>query len=71
VVRPLQAYIRRPLHGEKGDIVKHQTYDLIREISLKHHHFVCGLFEKGSGQRDLGEAAAPTSMAVSISLCFH
>jgi hypothetical protein len=53
------------------DIVKHQTYDLIREISLKHHHSVCGLFEQGSGQRELGEAVAPTSMAVSISLCFH
>ena len=71
MVRPLQAYIRRPLHGEKEDIVKHQTYDLIREISLKHHHSLCGLFEKGFGQRELGEDVAPTSMVVSISLCFH
>jgi hypothetical protein len=51
--------------------VKYQTYDLIREISLKHQHSVCGLFEQGSGQRELGEVATPTSMAVSISLCFH
>jgi hypothetical protein len=43
---------------EDGDIVKHLTYDLIREISLKHQHSVCGLFEQGSGQRELGEAAA-------------
>jgi hypothetical protein len=54
-----------------GDIVKHQTYDLIREISFKHHHFMCGLFEQGCGQRELGEDDAPTSMAVRISLCFH
>jgi hypothetical protein len=40
------------------DIVKHLTYDLIREISLKHQHSVCGLFEQGSGQRELGEAVA-------------
>ena len=71
MIRPVQAYIRRPLHGERGDIVKYQTYDLIREISLKHQHSVCGLFEQGSGQRELGEDVAPTSMAVSISLCFH
>jgi hypothetical protein len=58
VVRPLQAYIRRPLHGERGDIEKHITYDLIREISLKHQHSVCGLFEQGYGQRELGEAVA-------------
>jgi hypothetical protein len=51
--------------------VKYQTYDLIREISLKHQHYVCGSFLKGSRKRELGEAAAPTSMAVSISLCFH
>jgi hypothetical protein len=25
----------------------HQTYDVIREISLKHHHSMCGLFEQG------------------------
>jgi hypothetical protein len=33
VVRPLQAYIRRPPHGERGerDIEKHLTYDLIRK----------------------------------------
>ena len=54
-----------------GDIVKHQNYDFIREISLKNHHSMCGLFEKGYRQIDLGEVAAPTSMAVSISLCFH
>jgi hypothetical protein len=40
------------------DIIKHITYDIIREISLKHQHSVCGLFEQGSGQRELGEAAA-------------
>jgi hypothetical protein len=51
-----------------GDIVKHLTYDLIREISLKHQHSVCGLFEQGSGQRELGEAVAPTSMVVSTTL---
>jgi hypothetical protein len=51
--------------------VKYQTYDLIREISLKSQHSVCGSFEQGSGKRELGEAAAPTSMAISISLCFH
>jgi hypothetical protein len=51
--------------------VKYQTYDLIRDISLKHQHSVCGLFEQGSGQRELGEAAAPTSMDVCISLFFH
>jgi hypothetical protein len=51
--------------------VKHQTYDLIKEISLKHQYFVYGLFEQGSRQRELGEFVAPTSMAVSISLCFH
>jgi hypothetical protein len=51
--------------------VKYQTYDLIREISLKHHHYVCGLFEQGSGQRELGEVVAPTSMVVSISFCLH
>jgi hypothetical protein len=56
---------------EYRDIVKYQTYDLIREISLKNQHFVCLLFGQGSGQRELGEAAAPTSMVVSISLCFH
>ena len=28
-----------------GEIVKHQTYDLIREISLKNNQFVCGLLE--------------------------
>ena len=71
MVRPLQAYIRRPLHGERGDIVRHQTYDLIREISLKNHHYVCGLFEQGSGKRDLGEVVASTSMVVSTFLCFH
>jgi hypothetical protein len=48
--------------------VKHLTYDLIREISLKHQHSVCGLFEKGSGQRELCEFVAPTSMAVSTTL---
>jgi hypothetical protein len=51
--------------------VKNQTYDLIREIWLNHKYFVCGLFEKGSGQRELGEVVAPASMVVSISLCFH
>jgi hypothetical protein len=51
--------------------VKYQTYDIIREISLKHQHSVCGLFEKGSRQRNLGEDIAPTYMVVSISLCFH
>jgi hypothetical protein len=51
--------------------VKHQTYDLIREISLKHQHSVCGLFEQWYGKRELGEAISPTSMAVSISLCFY
>jgi hypothetical protein len=51
--------------------VKYQTYDLIRDILLKHQHYVCGLFEKGSGQRELGEVVAPTSMSISISLCFH
>jgi hypothetical protein len=71
VVRPLQAYIRRRFHGERGDIVKYKTYDLIREISMKHQHPVYGLFEQGFGQRELGEAVAPTSMPVSISLCFH
>jgi hypothetical protein len=38
VVRPLQAYIRRPLHVERGEIVKYQTFDLIRKISLKHQN---------------------------------
>jgi hypothetical protein len=32
VVRPLQAYIRRPSHGEgDGEIEKYLTYDLIRK----------------------------------------
>ena len=43
------------------DIVKHLTYDLIREISLKHQHSVCGLFEKGVGQGEMEEAATPSS----------
>jgi hypothetical protein len=41
----------------RGDILKHQTYDLIREISLKNQYYLCGLFEKGFGKRDLGEVA--------------
>ena len=32
VVRPLQAYIRRPHHGERRGHSRHKTYDLIREI---------------------------------------
>jgi hypothetical protein len=59
------------MSGKYGDIVKHQAYDLIRDISLKHNHPVCGLFEQGSRQRELGESVAPTSMVVSISYCFH
>ena len=51
--------------------MKYQTYDLIREIALKHKHSVCGLFEQGYGERELGEAVSPTSMVVRISLCFH
>jgi hypothetical protein len=32
VVRPFQAYIRRPSHGEgQGEIDKYLTYDLIRK----------------------------------------
>jgi hypothetical protein len=54
-----------------GDTVKHQTYDLIRDILLKHHYSVYGLFEQGSLQRGLGEVVAPTSMAVIISLFFY
>jgi hypothetical protein len=34
-------------------------------------HFDGGLFEQGSGQRELGEAVASTSMVVSTFLCFH
>jgi hypothetical protein len=48
--------------------MKHLTYDLIREISLKHQYYVCVLFKQGSGQRDLGEVVAPTSMDVSTTL---
>ena len=47
------------LSGIARDIVKNLTYDLIREISLKHKHSMCGLFEQGSGQRELGEVLAP------------
>jgi hypothetical protein len=50
---------------------RHQTYDLIREISLKHNQFVCGLFEQGTGQRELGEVVASTSMVVSAFLLVH
>jgi hypothetical protein len=37
--------------------MKHLTYDLIRKISLN-INILCGLFEQGSGQRELGEADA-------------
>jgi hypothetical protein len=50
--------------------LKHQTYDLIREISLKHNHFVCGLLEQRVGQGELGEVVAPTSMVCKYSLLF-
>jgi hypothetical protein len=48
--------------------VNNLTYDLIREISMKHQHSVCGLFEQGSRQRELGEVVVPTSMAVNTIL---
>jgi hypothetical protein len=45
--------------GGIGEYIKHQTYDLISEISLKHNQ--CGLLEKRVGQRYLEEAIAPSS----------
>jgi hypothetical protein len=38
---------------------------------MKHSHFVCGSFEQGFGQRELGEAATSASTIVSTLLCFH
>jgi hypothetical protein len=38
---------------------KHQTYDLISEIPLKHNQ--CGLLEKILDKRELEEATVPSS----------
>ena len=55
--REIEKHLTYDIIRKDGDIVKHLTYDLIREISLKHQHSMCGLFEQGFGQRELGEAA--------------
>ena len=60
MVRPLEAYIRRHSHGEKGRI-----------ISEKHCHFDCGSFEQGVGQGELGEVATFVSTFVSTLICSH
>jgi hypothetical protein len=37
---------------------------------VKHSHFVCGSFEKGVGQGELGEAVASTSKVCKYSIKF-
>jgi hypothetical protein len=68
MVRPPQAYIRRPLHGERG--IKLMISEG-RFISESYSHCDRGTFEQDSRQRDLGESIVSTSMVVRNFLCFH